>query len=214
MELKKSLKSVKTNESAISMIIGVIVILAVGILVVRYFRNINENSTLPPISTEAESEVFDAEGRRIHVVATGESLWLIAQNEYGDGFKWVRIASENNITSPTDIEEGQEIILPNLEEEIIVEEEDIALNDIENELVETTKDEISLEITQDSEEEVETTTTEPISGATYTVVRGDHLWSIAVRAYGDGYRWVDIAAENELVNPNLIHAGNVLRLPQ
>ncbi len=214
MELKKSLKSVKTNESAISMIIGVIVILAVGILVVRYFRNINENSTLPPISTEAESSDFDEEGRKIHIIATGESLWLIAQNEYGDGFKWVRIASENNITSPIDIKEGQEIVLPNLEEEKIVAEEDIALNDIENELVETTKDEISLEITQDSEEEVETTTTEPISGATYTVVRGDHLWSIAVRAYGDGYRWVDIAAENELVNPDLIHAGNVLRLPQ
>lgn len=213
MELKKSLKTVKTNESSISMIIGIIVVLAVGLLVVRYFRNINENSTLPPISTEAESSDFDEQGRKIHVIATGESLWLIAQNEYGDGFKWVRIASENNITSPTDIEEGQEIVLPDLEEPI-VEEEDIALNDIEEELVETTADEITLEITQESEEEVEQTTTEPISGATYTVVRGDHLWSIAVRAYGDGYRWVDIAAENELVNPNLIHAGNVLRLPQ
>ncbi len=120
MELKKSLKSVKTNESSISMIIGIIVVLAVGLLVVRYFRNLNENSTLPPISTEAESGDFDEQGRKLHVIASGESLWLIAQNEYGDGFKWVRIASENNITSPTEIEEGQEIVLPDLEEEIIV----------------------------------------------------------------------------------------------
>ncbi len=55
---------------------------------------------------------------------------------------------------------------------------------------------------------------EPISGATYEVVRGDNLWKIALRAYGDGYRWVDIAKENKLTNPNLIHAGNILILPR
>jgi len=55
---------------------------------------------------------------------------------------------------------------------------------------------------------------EPISGATYEVVRGDNLWKIAVRAYGDGYRWVEIARENKLTNPNLIHTGNILILPR
>lgn len=56
--------------------------------------------------------------------------------------------------------------------------------------------------------------TNAISGATYEVVRGDSLWKIAVRAYGDGYRWVEIARENNLVNPGLIHAGNILVLPR
>lgn len=55
---------------------------------------------------------------------------------------------------------------------------------------------------------------EAITGGTYTVVKGDSLWNIAVRAYGDGYRWVEIAGENNLANPNLIHAGNVLTLPR
>jgi nucleoid-associated protein YgaU len=54
----------------------------------------------------------------------------------------------------------------------------------------------------------------PIMGSTYTVVKGDYLWSIAIRAYGDGYRWVDIAKANNLVNPDLIFPGNVLRLPR
>lgn len=53
---------------------------------------------------------------------------------------------------------------------------------------------------------------EAISAATYTVEAGDNLWEIAVRAYGDGYKWVEIAKENSLVNPNVIHPGNTLNL--
>lgn len=48
---------------------------------------------------------------------------------------------------------------------------------------------------------------------TYTIVRGDNLWSLAVKEYGDGYRWKDIAETNNLTDPNLIHAGDVLMLP-
>jgi len=53
-----------------------------------------------------------------------------------------------------------------------------------------------------------------ISEASYTVVKGDCLWDIAVRAYGDGYRFVDIAKANNLVSPDLIHSGNVLVIPR
>jgi nucleoid-associated protein YgaU len=55
---------------------------------------------------------------------------------------------------------------------------------------------------------------EPISGATYTVQKGDSLWTIAVRAYGDGYKWVEIAKENKLAHPGLIYTGNTLTLPR
>ncbi|PJA42636.1 hypothetical protein CO176_02100, partial [Candidatus Woesebacteria bacterium CG_4_9_14_3_um_filter_39_10] len=56
--------------------------------------------------------------------------------------------------------------------------------------------------------------TNTISGATYEVQKGDTLWAIAVRAYGDGYKWSEIARENKLVHPNLIHSGNILILPR
>ncbi|MGA2968080.1 MAG: LysM peptidoglycan-binding domain-containing protein, partial [Candidatus Levyibacteriota bacterium] len=49
---------------------------------------------------------------------------------------------------------------------------------------------------------------------TYTVKSGDYLWSIAIRAYGDGYQWVKIAKANNLTNPDLIFSGNVLQLPR
>ncbi len=53
-----------------------------------------------------------------------------------------------------------------------------------------------------------------ITGGSYTVVRGDNLWNISVRAYGDGFGWTKIAQRNGLVNPDLIHAGNVFVLPR
>ncbi|MFI5265695.1 MAG: LysM peptidoglycan-binding domain-containing protein [Candidatus Levyibacteriota bacterium] len=56
--------------------------------------------------------------------------------------------------------------------------------------------------------------TQKITGKTYTVKAGDDLWNIAVRAYGDGYKWVDIARVNNLSNPNLIFSDNVLVIPR
>ena len=50
---------------------------------------------------------------------------------------------------------------------------------------------------------------------TYTVKTGDCLWSIAQQIYGTGEKWNDIYKANTdiLSNPNLIRAGQVLKLP-
>ncbi len=49
---------------------------------------------------------------------------------------------------------------------------------------------------------------------TYVVLKGDNLWTISVRAYGDGYQWTKIAQANNLTDPSLIHSGNVLKIPR
>ena len=56
---------------------------------------------------------------------------------------------------------------------------------------------------------------EPAAGTTYTVVRGDCLWKLAKRFYGDARRWVDIYAANafQIKNPNLIRIGMELIIP-
>lgn len=120
-----------------------------------------------------------------HTVSAGETLWSIAEKYYDSGYNWLDIASENSLSNPGLIEAGQELTIP-----------DVGAKPPTVEVAESTE------------------TTEAISGATYTVTGGDSLWNIAIRTYGDGYRWVDIARENNLANPNLIHNGNIFTLPR
>lgn len=48
---------------------------------------------------------------------------------------------------------------------------------------------------------------------TYTVVRGDTLSAIAKRFYGNAALYPSLAKANSIANPDLIHPGQVLKLP-
>ena len=50
--------------------------------------------------------------------------------------------------------------------------------------------------------------------AKHTVVAGDSLWDISTKYYEDGYKWVLIATENKIANPNLINPNQVLNIPK
>jgi len=181
LNLKSILKALKLNESTISMVLGALVIVVVGVLVVNYFKDQGTGS-IPFLSTGSKTEETEVT-QKTYTVQEGDSLWTIAEANYGSGYNWVDIAKENNLTNPSVISEGQKLTLPDVEPKMVTAAEEIEAS-------------------------------ETISGGTYTVVRGDNLWDIAVRAYGDGYKWVEIASENNLANPDLIHAGNILTLPR
>ena len=53
------------------------------------------------------------------------------------------------------------------------------------------------------------------SGQNYTVKRGDCLWNIAKRFYGNGAKYTTIynANRSKIRNPNLIYPGQVLWIP-
>lgn len=53
----------------------------------------------------------------------------------------------------------------------------------------------------------------PPAPRTYTVIAGDTLWAIAERFYGDGSKYPKIAAASGIANPDLIHPGQVLTIP-
>ena len=148
-------------------------------------EKITEKTTSSPTPTPTgESKAI--EEAKTHIVQSGENLWKIAEKYYQSGYNWVDIASENNIARPFIVRTGSELVIPNVEPKKA-----------------TVKDRI-----------LEAKSIEGISGATYTVEKSDNLWEISVRAYGDGYKWAEIAKENKLVNPNLIHPGNILSLPR
>lgn len=176
--LKKLLKKIKLNEENISMVLGAVVLIIVGILIANYFKDKNSDNAI--------SDSTQTSGVSEHTVIQGETLWSIAEDSYGSGYNWMDIKTANELESDN-IEVGQKLIIP---------------EDIEPKEPTTTISEVSTE------------TTDSIIDETYTVVKGDTLWDIAVRAYGDGYKWVEIAETNELANPNIIHAGNVLVLPR
>lgn len=55
----------------------------------------------------------------------------------------------------------------------------------------------------------------PARVETYTVQKGDSLSKIAQHQYGDGAKWKAIfeANRDQITNPDLIHPGQVLRIP-
>lgn len=46
----------------------------------------------------------------------------------------------------------------------------------------------------------------------YVVVEGDSLWDISRRYLGQGYRYIQIAVENEIDNPDLIYPGEEYKI--
>lgn len=202
MKPKKILKKIRSSEPTVSTFMGIFVVLAVGFLILKFFQGSKKQPEIklleaePTKIEEEEAEISRTEkGEEIsspkpliqlpttHTIEKGDNLWQIAEKYYGSGFNWVDIAKENQIKNPDRIEIGLKLAISSTRVRVPVEK--IAL----------AKEAIS-----------------PILGEKYQVIRGDNLWKICLRAYGDGYRWVQVAKTNDLKNPGLIHPGNTLTL--
>lgn len=195
MDLKNLLKTLKLNESTVSMLLGALVVLAVGFMIVNYIRGRTaeapRGTTSIPAATTQEGKVSPP---ATHKVTAGESLWKISEQYYGSGYNWVDIAKANSLTNPSLILVGQELTVPNVEVRQPAGTTPVAL----------------------APPGGKTSFGEPIQGDLYQVVKGDHLWGIAVRAYGDGYQWVKIWRENasQIKNPNLIYPAQEFKIPR
>lgn len=72
--------------------------------------------------------------------------------------------------------------------------------------------EVRLEETQNTTRPTEGTQ-QSKAADTYVVVKGDSLWAICRRFYGDGALAGKLATVNGIKNPNLIYVGQVLKIP-
>jgi nucleoid-associated protein YgaU len=127
-----------------------------------------------------------------YTVKEGDTLWSIAEKTYKSGYNWVDIARANKLSNPDSLEKGTNLVLPKTEQKN-----------------ETSEPEwTGLNMTQSANPVAK------ITGNKYKVVRGDTLWDIAVRAYGDGYQWAKLQSANKLSNPDLIIEGTDLNIPR
>ncbi|HVZ12153.1 MAG TPA: LysM peptidoglycan-binding domain-containing protein [Patescibacteria group bacterium] len=183
----------KSYQSLLYGVLTVFILFVVMIVGLRFMSQSKGTISDEGISTMRVEDINQP--KDIYTVKSGDNLWSIAQNYYDDGYKWNLIAKANNIQNPNVINQGTNLRMPAVAAPTpttIMQEPVSSQNPVNTPSENLNK----------------------ISGNSYTVVRGDNLWNIAIRAYGDGYRWVDIARANHLANPDLIHQGNHFIIPR
>jgi nucleoid-associated protein YgaU len=238
--IKNLLKNLKLHESTISTVLGFLVIVVVGLLVVNYFRNLDsgqpfpsgaqtEDTGRPETYTVAAGDSLWSISEKVYGsgynwvdirdannidnpdgIVEGQDLVIpdVEVRSVGGALAQASITPEPTV-EPT----AEPTIVPTATPSPAITPSP-SPSSIPT-LTPTPKAEIASGVTDEANPEavIGETTSNVTPGGSYTVVHGDNLWDIAVAAYGDGYRWVDIAEANDLVNPNIIHAGNVFVIP-
>lgn len=172
-------------------ILSLVVAAIIGLLIYNFVSAPKQPGSVQPSPSEEQQKTAD--GKVIlpttHTVARGEYLSQISLKYYNQGDLWPALVKENSIANPSIVEPNTKLAIPKLEEA-----QKVKLSDIVKK------------------------STEAIKGNTYTVQRGDTLWDIAQRAYGNGFSWAKIKEANNIGNlPSgrpLIHTGNVIKIPR
>ncbi len=200
--MEKVAQDTDSPQSKISMVLGALIVIIIGILVFNYFNR--NNATLGPAQQankqEAGQDVTPDKLPGKYTVKEGDTLFTIAENYYKDGFKYTEIAKANNLSNPDQLETGSSLEIPKLE---------------------TQQAQASPAPSASPEEEAlgtgggNTTIWGPrIEGSKYTVVEGDWLSTISGRAYGDIFAFERIAKANNIQNADVIEPGQVLTIPR
>ncbi|MFA4826891.1 MAG: LysM peptidoglycan-binding domain-containing protein [Candidatus Shapirobacteria bacterium] len=111
-EEKNTGKFFKSSEELVSMFLGLVMVAVIAGLVINFFQKRKGNVELPGVSVNQDFQTEKEAENNIYEVITGDSLWKIAEVNYGDGNKWVEIAKVNNLKTPGVILKGQKLILP------------------------------------------------------------------------------------------------------
>jgi nucleoid-associated protein YgaU len=193
-------KDLRLTESGMSLVLGAVIVVCSALLAYMFFAKVYEQTT-PKLSIPAQSKqlklITGPEGEisggvgvvalpTTHIVEPGENLWKIAEYYYRSGYNTEEIMKANGISNPNNIEVGQKIVIPKIEIRIPASD-----NGVTPEIVDS-----------------------KIMDETYTVIPGDNLWMIALRAYGDGYKWPEIVKANNLSSPDAIETGMKLLIPR
>lgn len=190
----------KLRENYLSVALGILVLLVAVTLVFRS-GDTNEQANNQEDTSMEQSE-------QTYTVQAGDSVSSIARDQLGSMDYADEIIAENGITDPNQIEIGDVLVLPNVDG--AMEGESMEEESMENDDAMMEEESMEGEVMEDKA----VTQTISIIGDTYTVQKGDHLWDIAERAYGDGNMYTTIIEANTLRNPDRLEEGTVLKLPR
>ena len=193
----------QTKQSVLNLVLGLLIVFVAGFLLFNYFNR--GTQTLGPAQQTTMTEtaqtnqpIADVEVGKLpgqYTVKTGDTLFVIAQKYYSDGWQFQTLADANKLTDVNLLEVGQTLTIPKLPE---------SQTTVTSQSAPTTQ---AVTVTQNE-------WGPKIEATTYTVVEGDWLSTIAARAYGDVYSFDKIAKANNLTNPNIIEPGIVLQIPR
>ncbi|MEK7165647.1 MAG: LysM peptidoglycan-binding domain-containing protein [Patescibacteria group bacterium] len=206
------------SESYISVGLGILVVVVVGILLYNYFtqRGTKNTDTSNQDTEQLLEATTSAKPGTTYTVVSGDTLWSISEKAYGTGFNWQQIKELNKLSTDA-LVAGQQLTIPEIIASPTTEiaEASVAPSATTSTLTSPIPlPSTSVEASPMTQLSPEASPVVTITGTSYTVKEGDTLWSIACQAYGDCYAWVKIAKSNNLINPDLIHPGNVFNLPR
>lgn len=199
--LEKLESEIESNQSKVSLVLGALIVLVIGILVFNYFNKNKAN--LGPAQQVQQTEQQDVSVDQLpgkYTVKTDDTLFTLAQKYYNDGYKYTEIAKANNLTNVDQIQAGQVLEIPKLETQVAQASSQPSSSPTE-EILGTGGGDTTIWGTK-------------IEGNTYTVAEGDWLSTIAGRAYGDVMAFDRIAKANNIPDPNLIQPGITLTIPR
>ncbi len=206
-KLKNILKTLKINEGLISSIMGGVVVVIMAAMIFNYFKSVNKSGKITDESaTKATDEQVSKELPATYKVKKGDDLWHISERFYNSGYNYVDIIKENKLANGGVIHVGNELKIPKVEARLT--------SKMKAQLA--AKEKAGKEVVKEIKTQVKMAKVS-IEGEKYSTVKGDHLWSIAVRAYGDGYAWTKIYNANKKLigrNPSLLYSGVELNLPR
>ncbi len=208
-------QEVRSNQSTLSLVLGGLIVLVVGVLIFNYFNR--STPQLGPAQQTGEGDVSSENLPGKYTVKEGDTLFLIADKYYKDGYKYNEIAKANNLSDVNSVEIGQVLEIPKLEAATA---EATPTSTPQNVVPAPVPDGTGPAGEKGAEMETGTGGGDTfiwgskIKGGSYTVVEGDWLSTIAARAYGNIQSYKKLAETNNIQNPDLILPGQVLKIPR
>jgi len=211
----------QNNRSVINLILGAAVLVVLGFVLFNFLSNqkqANQDNLGPSQQTENTQPSGDVTKNNLpgkYTVKDGDTLFSIAQNYYGDGYKYTQLVTTNKLADANNISAGQVLDIPKLDNQVAQ-----ASPEASSVAVTPANQAMSPDQTQANQslgtggDPNQTIWGPKISTDTYTVQEGDWLSKVAGRAYGDIMQFNKIAQANNISNPDLIEPGTVLKIPR